>query len=110
MVLAGQTPIAHKTIGAGPNAPTPIVLCASCYSSLRTWASSAFRLSLSIRKKPDSCGSMAVSFPSRDNKAASNAWKIASICCVSVAFEDGLVEDGIIEDGVVEDNVVETLP
>src|SRR5215469_2770083 len=92
-----QIMTAHKTIGAGPNAPTLIVLCASCYSALTTRDSSAFKFSLSIRNKLDSCGSMAVRFDSSANRAASKSWKIASICCASVLRGEDAAEDGVIE-------------
>ena len=72
------------------------------YSLLRTLASIALRFPLSIRKKPDSCGSMAVKFDSSANRAASKSWKIASICCASVLLGEGAAEDGVVEDGVIE--------
>ena len=52
---------------------------------------------MSIRKKLDSCGSLAVKFDYSANRAASKSWKIASICCASVLLGEGAAEDGVIE-------------
>src|SRR5690348_13691944 len=55
----------------------------ACYA-----VSSASRFELSIARKADSCGCIALRFASSDNKTASNSWRIESICCPSTPLGD----------------------
>ncbi len=96
MVHNGSTGRAH--IGAQLREPSQD----GVYSVLRRSVSSPFRFPLSDREKADSCGSIAVSSDSNDNRTASNFWKIASICCASEAFaDDGVAAGSITAGGVV---------
>jgi hypothetical protein len=79
----------------------------SVFYVLTTIVSRASRSALSLAKKPDTCGCIAVWFASSDNKIASTSWKSASICCSSTPFGDDIVEVGIIQVGIVEAGIIE---